>query len=170
MHSEKKQHENQEAIWNTLAPSVAFSIEPDFYNLQRLVSKKSRVLDFGCGYGRVAKKLKDCGYKNIIGIDSSLEMIRRGITEYPELDLRHAKSSQSLVDHGKFDAIIFCAALTCMPESNIRKSSIEMAHSMLTDDGIIYCCEFARNSNTEYSNDGCFESGIGIKMKHFLVD
>lgn len=46
------------------------------------------VLDVGCGYGRVVPHLRQIGAFRYVGIDPSIEMLRIGAREHPELDLR----------------------------------------------------------------------------------
>ena len=50
---------NQESIWNDVASSIEFTITPDFQLFQKFTPKNFRILDYGCGYGRITKKLKD---------------------------------------------------------------------------------------------------------------
>ncbi len=42
------------------------------------VPKDARILDLGCGYGRIVSDLSAEGYGNVVGIDISGGMIERG--------------------------------------------------------------------------------------------
>ena len=44
--------------------------------------RKERILDLGCGQGRLAQELSTLG-ADVIGIDGSEELVRRGRTLYP---------------------------------------------------------------------------------------
>jgi SAM-dependent methyltransferase len=72
---------------------------------QSLAYLRGRVLDVGCGAGRVGQHLQALGH-DVVGIDSS----RLAVRAARELGLRHAKVS--LVDDvvgmlGRFDSILF---------------------------------------------------------------
>ena len=42
-----------------------------------LSSPDSPIVDFGCGTGNLGEKLFNAGYKNIVGVDGSTEMMRQ---------------------------------------------------------------------------------------------
>ena len=67
----------QTAYWDEVADKKVFSHEIDWKFLTPLLKKKSQLLDYGCGYGRLSATLSEKGFVNVTGIDSSLEMIKR---------------------------------------------------------------------------------------------
>ncbi len=46
------------------------------------------IVDIGCGFGRMAKFMKDAGYKNYLGLDFSTFGIEYATKEYPEYDFK----------------------------------------------------------------------------------
>ena len=38
--------------------------------------RETRILDCGCGYGRMLKALQESGYQNVEGVDCSLEQVQ----------------------------------------------------------------------------------------------
>lgn len=74
--------------WDEVAELVDFNLEISVSDLLTFLPLESTVLDFGCGYGRITHQISELGYNKIIGVDSSKEMISRGLNEYPTLDLR----------------------------------------------------------------------------------
>ena len=50
-------------------------------NIILQLSKKAKILDFGCGYGRICQKVWRMGYRNVVGYDCSPRMIERGQLE-----------------------------------------------------------------------------------------
>ena len=68
----------QSEAWDLVAMYVDFNLEIDTHEFMRLVPKDTTILDYGCGYGRTCEILNSMGYSNILGVDTSPEMIRRG--------------------------------------------------------------------------------------------
>jgi ubiquinone/menaquinone biosynthesis C-methylase UbiE len=67
------------------------------------------ILDLGCGTADITRVIKDIG-ANVIGIDSSIEMLEQGKVKYPELDLR-CVDMLDMDYRNQFDSIISNAAL-----------------------------------------------------------
>ena len=61
------------------------------------------VLDIGCGTGKIDKLLKDKGYE-VIGIDSSKEMIEHAQSNFP--DIKFIQMNAQTFKLNGFDAII----------------------------------------------------------------
>ena len=68
----------QVEAWNSVAQKVNFNLEIDVSEFGHIVPRDSLILDYGRDYGRTCENLNSIGYSNIIGFDSSPEMIRRG--------------------------------------------------------------------------------------------
>jgi SAM-dependent methyltransferase len=128
--------------WDSIANAVSFSLEPNLDAFAAKILPDAKILDYGCGYGRITNLLYAKGYTQITGVDTSVEMIRRGLNEFPVLDLRQIKTFENPVELGKFDVILLCAVLTCIPLKAHRKKIITAAHEALKQGGIIYCIEF----------------------------
>lgn len=64
--------------WNDVAASVEFTLKIDARQFRRRVPLCSRVLDYGCGYGRVTRLLTSMGYEAVLGYDISEAMLARG--------------------------------------------------------------------------------------------
>ncbi|WP_415878213.1 class I SAM-dependent methyltransferase [Methylomonas sp. TEB] len=160
--------DTQRDAWNKVAGEISFSLEPDLDKLTTLISKNAKILDYGCGYGRITSELHARGYGCLTGVDTSIEMIRRGLKHYPTLDLRYIDSYEIPADIGKFDVILFCAVLTCIPNKAQRRKIIELAYELLNKSGIIYCVEFHQSENIQYSATGTFIASFNVEMKHFM--
>ena len=72
--------------WNMVANEKKFStpFQMDLY--KKYVSDDKKILDIGCGYGRILKELYDNGYTNLLGIDFSSEMIKLANSLYPYIN------------------------------------------------------------------------------------
>lgn len=162
--------ETQHKAWNRVAAEVTFTLEPDYPTLAKLIPKQAKVLDYGCGYGRITNELQRSGYTSITGVDTSQEMINRGLQQFPSLDLRYINSYQLPTELGKFDLIIFCALLTCVPNPAHRAKIIAVAYAALNVGGILYCADFHRLQTIDYAASGTFISKLGVEMKHFFPE
>ncbi len=88
--------------FNALLESCRFD---DAVNLsiQYIPDKTSRILEAGCGTGRVVKFLNDRGYENVFGIELNKEVVRWINKEFPNLhviagDILNMEYSQNSFD------------------------------------------------------------------------
>ncbi|GGE64496.1 methyltransferase domain-containing protein [Shewanella carassii] len=74
-------------LWDKVANQVNFNLEIDVQRFRLLVKPDARILDFGCGYGWIAKQLKQLGYTDVLRVAPSAAMIKRGLSLYPDINL-----------------------------------------------------------------------------------
>lgn len=144
--------------WDEVANQVNFNLEIDRERFCSIVDRQAKVLDFGCGYGRTAKELAECGYTDVVGVDPSSAMIERGRSMFPELSLLH--SAQAVLPFGdrSFDAIVACAVFTCIPSLEERAETVAEITRVLKPGGFLHVSEFC-------SAEGrAFMSGLGVPM------
>jgi SAM-dependent methyltransferase len=138
---------NQADYWNDVAWTKEFTHAVDLSLLRESVPLDSRILDFGCGYGRVCQELVQAGYRDILGVDSSSEMIRRGHEQYPHLTLEHLGPSGLSYATSSFDAVLLVAVLTCIPEDHGQQSLMASLKSLLRPSGLIYVSDYLIQSD-----------------------
>jgi ubiquinone/menaquinone biosynthesis C-methylase UbiE len=146
--------------WDKVAEQVNFNLEIDWDRLPDFINTKARVLDFGCGYGRVCKQLNQCGYLNVVGADPSSAMIARGHRIYPELSLLHSSETRLPFDDDSFDAIVACAVFTSIPSSKEREDAAEEIARVFKPGGILHISEFSASEERE------FMSALGAPMRY----
>ncbi len=78
---------------------------------RRVFREEDSLLDLGCGAGRICIGLWELGYRNLLGVDYSAEMIREarrlcGLMEYG-IALRTGDAVGLELDDGAFDGVIF---------------------------------------------------------------
>ncbi|MFL0801211.1 MAG: class I SAM-dependent methyltransferase [Agarilytica sp.] len=146
--------------WNQIAEDVDFNLEIDLTRFRKEVPYEHRVLDFGCGYGRISNILRGAGYTNIVGIDSSSSMIERGKREFPEFTLQVLSGDKLPFPDHSFDAVVACAVFTCITDHEIRLIQIKELCRILRPDGVFHMVEFSSESNK------LFISTIGVPMLH----
>jgi len=139
---------------------VDFNLEIDISEFMALVPKDTKILDYGCGYGRICEKLNSLGYINILGIDSSPEMIRRGHLMHPHLALSQTQDTTLQYPDGNFGAIVLCAVLTCIPEHQEMKDVLTEIERVLKPGGILHMVEYSNATGKS------FVSKNGITKHH----
>src|SRR5262245_39977771 len=77
---------DQTAYWDRVAGQKEFTHPLDAGVLERRFERGWRILDHGCGYGRLTAALADAGYR-ALGADRSAQMIRCGRAARPDLEL-----------------------------------------------------------------------------------
>ncbi|WP_226684281.1 class I SAM-dependent methyltransferase [Shewanella indica] len=111
-------------LWDKVANQVNFNLEIDVQRFCHLVKPDARILDFGCGYGRIAKQLKQLGYPEVLGVDPSTAMIKRGLSLYPDINLTQLPQLPLPFADETFDVVLSCAVLTCMSSEMAQKAAI----------------------------------------------
>lgn len=124
---------------------------------EKYIQKNAKVLDLGCGAGRVAFGLRDRGYKDIIGVDISKEMIkeaRKLLLSYGDykkdrgtmpkelhdsfrLSFEAHSATDLPFDDDTFDSIIFSFnGLMQIPMQSARRQALREIHRVLKRDGV----------------------------------
>jgi SAM-dependent methyltransferase len=74
--------------------------------LEYLTDKKARILEAGCGSGRVVKYLHDLGFENVKGIEIVPETVSWTNANFPELDIVAGDILSMPFERHSFDAVI----------------------------------------------------------------
>ena len=167
---------DQRDYWNRVAGAKVFThpVRPVF---AERVPREARVLDVGCGYGRTVRELAELGYSRVTGVDTSTEMVRRGLEEHGELDLNAIDVGPLPFRDGAFDAVLLFAVLTCVPGERARDALLDEAHRVLAPGGHLYTSDLglqedARNArryaegSARYGERGVFELTEGVVLCH----
>jgi len=87
--------------------------------------KGEKILDLGCGTGDLTKKMQEDGVE-VMGIDSSLEMVNAAKAKFPTINFQQADARQ-LPFTNSFDAVFSNAVLHWIPEKEKAIASIHQA-------------------------------------------
>jgi SAM-dependent methyltransferase len=128
----------QRAFWDAVAPTKEFSHPLDLERLQARVPAPARILDYGCGYGRVCAQLQAAGYAGVCGVDLSPRMIERARAAHPDLAFDVLAGSKLPWSDGSIDAVLLFSVLTCIREDEGQRDVVEEIQRVLRPHGVIY--------------------------------
>jgi SAM-dependent methyltransferase len=77
--------DNQKNYWDRVGPTKPFSHSVNVSRLAALSDRNSRILDFGCGYGRALGALYHQGYRKLIGVDPAPSMVAAARQKFSQL-------------------------------------------------------------------------------------
>jgi SAM-dependent methyltransferase len=169
--------DNQKEYWDEVAEIKTFTHPIDLELINNFLNNQSRIVDFGCGYGRIVKQLTDLGFENLCGFDTSKELITRGISEN-NLSLYHIDNPTELkLEDNSIDCIILFAVLTCIPSNEGQNDLINLLISKLKKGGIIYISDYYLQENSveveryeylngDHKNFGVFKLPEGVTFRH----
>lgn len=168
---------SQQEYWNSVAETKNFPTPFQLGVFSKHVAKEKKILDVGCGYGRVLNELHEAGFKELYGVDFSSGMIARGKRLYPELNLVVNENEKLPFDDNSFDAVLLIAVLTCIIDKDEQKNMLSEVKRVLKDDGVLYVNDFLLNDDDrnikkyekfseKYGAYGVFELPEGAVVRH----
>lgn len=102
-----------------------------------LLPPPARVLDAGCGTGRVTVRLAELGYR-VVGVDVDQAMLDVARAEAPGLDWRQA--DLSTFDLGEtFDAVVLAGNIVPLLEPGTLTAAAERLAAHLAPEGVLVC-------------------------------
>lgn len=91
----------------------------------------SRILDLGCGVGRIAHELVECGHE-VVGVDQSIEMLAHA----HGFETVHAPIAGLDLDR-HFDAVLLASNLVNIPDDTDRRAVLATAARHLAPGGLV---------------------------------
>jgi SAM-dependent methyltransferase len=115
-----------------------------------LVDPPARVLDAGCGTGRVAIRLAELGYA-VMGVDLDASMLLQAREEAPDLDWRVGDLAE--LDTGEvFDVVLVAGNTIPLLEPDTLGSAATHLAAQLDTSGLLVC---GFGLDTAHLPDGC---------------
>ena len=170
--------DNQRDYWNRIGPSKPFSHQANIGRLRDLLRPDSRILDFGCGYGRVLGQLYESGYTNLIGVDTAPAMVDAARLRFPGISFQQVVNPPNLaVADASVDAVLVFAVLTCVPSDHGQRSIMREIRRFLRPSGVLYISDLwlqtdIRNlqryeqGHAKYGTYGVFDLPEGVTLRH----
>ncbi|GAB3806559.1 class I SAM-dependent methyltransferase [Micromonospora zhanjiangensis] len=172
---------NQSGYWNSTGTLKTFGhpVEPSWL---AGIDHRARILDYGCGYGRLAGLLVERGFQNVEGVDVAPNLIARAREQQPGARFTVLDRPPRLDrDDGSVDVVLLFAVLTCIPGDAAQRELVAELRRVLRPGGLLYVSDLClqedqRNSSryqrfaARYGTYGVFETGDGAVCRHHTVD
>nr|WP_221380208.1 class I SAM-dependent methyltransferase [Actinoplanes polyasparticus] len=173
--------ENQRDYWDTVGATKTFT-HPVEAGWLRGLNATARLVDYGCGYGRVTGIAEQLGFTNVEGVDTSPNLIARARRNHPRLTFRVLTDPPSLPypDDG-VDAVLLMAVLTCIPTDDGQRTLMTELARVLRPGGLLYVSDLLlqndgrsltryRANVDRYGHYGVFETADGAVCRHHSVE
>lgn len=164
--------------WNRMGPSKPFGHPVNLDRLGQHLSPNSRILDLGCGYGRVLGSLFEHGYRNLIGFDPAPAMIDLARARFPGIEFEELKAPPHLsLPDASVDGTILFSVLTCVPTDEGQRAIVDETRRVLRPGGLLYISDLGLQTDERnrgrYARDepkydiyGVFDLPEGVTVRH----
>jgi SAM-dependent methyltransferase len=173
--------DSQLGYWNTTGAVKTFGhpVEPAW--LDR-IDRRARILDYGCGYGRLSGLLAERGFVAVDGVDVAPNLIARARELHPSLNFAVLDNPPRLRhDDNSVDAVFLFAVLTCVPTDSGQRELVAELRRVLRPGGLLYlsdlCLQDDRRNQDRYQKfaakygvHGVFETSDGAVCRHHTLD
>jgi SAM-dependent methyltransferase len=170
-------HVERIKYWDRVAPEKRFShpLRRDW--LADHLGAQARILDYGCGYGRMLAELSRHGFVNLFGTDFSEGMLLRARLEAPHAALIRNDGKSFPLANASFDVVLLFAVLTCIPADQDQRQVITEVLRVLRPNGLLYISDLLLNDDErnrlryeQYAETagcyGVFELPEGVVVRH----
>lgn len=169
--------DQQSEYWNSTGTGKTFTHPLDTTWLSSL-KPNARILDYGCGYGRLTGELHRRGFTSIEGADLSPALIARARRQWPALRFTLIDAPPTLPHPDEsYDVILLFAVLTCIPTDNGQRELLTELRRLLRPGALLYLsdiclqpdeCNRARYEAhaATYGVYGVFETSDGAICRH----
>jgi SAM-dependent methyltransferase len=169
------------AFWDAASASKRFTHPFDALRFQGQVPPSARILDYGCGQGRLCGELAQLGYTRVVGVDSSPEMIRAAQAAHPRCEFLVNDGFDLPFEPASIDVVLLFAVLTCVPESKAQQQLLAGLRRTLRPGGLLLISDYplqedARNLEryarfgAEPGMHGTFRLPSGLVLRHHSRD
>ena len=164
--------------WNRVGPTKPFAHPLNIAQLNRWAPPPSRILDYGCGYGRALGILKANGYRDLVGVDPAAAMITAARQALPSISFEVLDDYRKTgLPDASVDAVLLFAVLTSVPTDEGQRAIIAEITRVLRPKGLLYISDMwlqkdARNieryieGKKKYGIYGVFDLPEGVTVRH----
>ncbi|RPE42971.1 methyltransferase family protein [Streptomyces sp. Ag109_O5-1] len=156
----------QIAYWDTVGATKTFT-HPLHVPWLTGVNRTARVLDYGCGYGRVMAELSEHGFSDVSGVDLSPALIARGRRLRPDLRFSVLKSPPGLpCAPESFDVVLLFAVLTCIPDDDAQRTLATEVNRLLTPGGLLYVSDMVLQDDERIPAPATLPHQAALRVRH----
>ncbi|MER5355969.1 class I SAM-dependent methyltransferase [Kitasatospora sp. NPDC002551] len=169
--------EDQSAYWNSTGTTKIFG-HPLHPAWTARLARDAALLDYGCGYGRLAGELAALGFTDIAGVDVAPEPVARARAEQPAARFTVLTDPpRTGFPDGGFDAAFLFAVLTCVPDDAAQHALVTELHRVLRPGGLLLVSDYLlqpdarnqeryRHSEERFGTFGVFATSDGAVCRH----
>lgn len=169
--------DNQIEYWDRVAGLKAFAHPVEWDRIAAFISPDARILDYGCGYGRICDEFWKKGYRNVVGVDSSPGIISVARDLFPDIDFQVIAGSAFPFEDGVFDLVLLFTVLTSAPSDREQALIVKGARRVLRPNGLLYVSDMPLQTDKrnlerydrcveKYGTYGIFELPDGGVVRH----
>jgi SAM-dependent methyltransferase len=168
--------ESQIAYWNREGTTKTFTHPINSDWLRTHLPPGARILDYGCGYGRITAMLSEQGYE-AVGVDAAEMMVEKARSLHQGLSFQHIRPPRVPFPDGFFDAAMLFAVLTCIPADDDQKATIDELRRVIRPGGLLYISDYWLGTDDgsrerynqgmeKHQTYGVFELSDGVAVRH----
>ncbi len=171
-----------QAYWNTIGVQKEFEDPIYLDKLAPFLTPNAKIIEYGCGYGRLLHFFYSQGYENLVGFDYAPAMIKRGQEAFPNLALHAIETSGKIpVTDQTADLVVLSTILCCILEKEEQKKVIDEMQRVLKRGGVLYLSDFSLCSHPlyqkkyvegehEYGEWGIYTTSEGLTVRHHSTE
>lgn len=139
----ESQANNRICFWNTEGPKAESKCVLPTKKLIESIGINSKILEIGCGTGRVLNSVIDYGHKGpLYGIDWSLSSLNITKNHLEKTNMSLGDCCNLPYKNDSFDCCILSALLTCFIEDDDLLCILEEAKRVTKSSGIVFISDF----------------------------
>src|SRR5262249_25208613 len=178
MNDDVRRLDLQIQYWDLVGPQKTFAHPVNLEQFGRWVAPTSRILDYGCGYGRALGFLRENGYTNLIGIDPAPAMIAAARQNFPSITFDVLDDYQKVhLPDVSVDAVLLLAVLTFVPPNAGQLAILSEITRLLRPGGVLYISDMFLQTDSrnverylecekKYGVYGVFDLREGATVRH----
>lgn len=151
---------------------------PEIKTFSHYIKDNQKILDLGCGNGRLLNLLNDYNIE-YIGVDNSKELIKEAGKKHPEGNFKIAQLTSLPFTANKFNLIFSIAVIHHLPSQEKRREAVREIKRVLKKEGLLIVSVWNLNRpkylkqiqksqrNHPYLESGDWLKPWGSEKKHF---